>query len=79
VLDEDPRDTILTLTNFTIALGGGFFSGQIADLLFWTRPLTSKEILDYSTGFNILKLYSLTLINWQNKLECWPLAPFSQF
>lgn len=53
VLDFSSADLMLTETavaNMTLQVGGGYFTGQIADVQFWSRSLSYKEMLAYSEG-----------------------------
>ena len=53
VLDYSGPDIKLTKTewnNLTLSLGGGYFTGQISDIIFWSRPLTNEELLAYWEG-----------------------------
>lgn len=50
VSGPDLTMTETRLTNTTLSLGGGYFTGRIADVLVWNRPLSYEEILTYSDG-----------------------------
>ena len=48
--DVDDEWTHGALNNLTLQFGGGLFTGQIADVLFWSRPINKSEIEIYANG-----------------------------